>query len=180
MQLTGERIYIRFYQDGDAQAMYDLFLRNKEFFQKYSPTRGEDFYTLESKRKAIKDGEGQRERDERYSFGIFLKDTGEMIGNVGLSEIQRGSCQCGMIGYSLDQGYNGRGYTTEAVKLAVGFAFDQLKLHRVEAGVMPHNMASIRVLEKAGFQREGIARKSVEINGKWEDHLILAILSEDI
>jgi ribosomal-protein-alanine N-acetyltransferase len=68
---------------------------------------------------------------------------------------------------------------TEAVRLVVRFAFEQLKLHRLEAGVMPHNLGSIRVLEKAGFHKEGIAKKNVKINGRWEDHQILAIINED-
>lgn len=66
---------------------------------------------------------------------------------------------------------------TEAVTYAVGFAFKELGLHRIEAGVMPHNKASIRLLEKAGFEKEGIARENVRINGKWEDHQILSLIN---
>ena len=54
---------------------------------------------------------------------------------------------------------------------------EKVKLHRIEAGVMPRNLASIRVLEKAGFHKEGIARKNVKINGKWEDHQLLAVIN---
>lgn len=78
---------------------------------------------------------------------------------------------------SLDQEHNGKGYTTEAVNLVVNYAFEILNLHRIEAGVMPDNLGSMRVLEKAGFHKEGIAIKNVEINGRWEDHQILAILN---
>ncbi len=81
------------------------------------------------------------------------------------------------MGYSLDQEHNGKGYTTEAAKLVVKYAFETLNLHRIEAGVMPDNIASIRVLEKAGFHKEGIARKNVKINGRLEDHQMLAILN---
>ncbi len=72
---------------------------------------------------------------------------------------------------------NSKDYTTETVKLIVDYAFNELNLHRIEAGVMPHNIASIRVLEKAGFHKEGIALKNVKINGKWEDHQVLAIIN---
>lgn len=82
-----------------------------------------------------------------------------------------------MIGYVLDQNHNGKGYTTEAVNLVVNYAFNTLKLHRIEAGVIPHHKASIRVLEKNGFHKEGIARQNVKINGRWEDHQILAIIN---
>lgn len=89
----------------------------------------------------------------------------------------RGSLQSAFIGYFLDKSQNGKGYATEAVKLITLFAFDTLKLHRIEAGVMPSNPASIRVLEKAGYHKEGIAVKNVRINGKWEDHQVLAIIN---
>ncbi len=178
MKVQGEKIYIRFLEISDAQSMLDLNLRNKEFFEKYASTRSEDFYTLKSREHAIEDSIKHREEGQRYSFGIFLKDTDELIGNVTLSEVLRDSLQSCYIGYSLDLQHNGKGYMTEAAKLAVRFAFDEIKLHRIEAGVMPHNIRSTRVLEKAGFHKEGIAIKSVKINGKWEDHQILAIVSE--
>ncbi|MGK0468891.1 GNAT family N-acetyltransferase, partial [Clostridium sp.] len=83
-----------------------------------------------------------------------------------------------MVGYALDKQFNGKGYMTEAIKLVVRFAFNELSLHRIEAGVMPTNIGSITVLEKAGFCKEGIARKNVKINGKWKDHQMLAIISD--
>ncbi|GMA58037.1 acetyltransferase (GNAT) family protein [Alicyclobacillus sacchari] len=79
----------------------------------------------------------------------------------------------------MDKAYNGRGYTTEAVRLVVDYAFRVLKLHRIEAGVMPHNEGSIRVLEKSGFEKEGLSKKNVLINGKWEEHLHFAIVNPD-
>jgi ribosomal-protein-alanine N-acetyltransferase len=63
------------------------------------------------------------------------------------------------------------------VRLIVDYAFEVLKLHRIEAGVMPHNIGSIRVLEKAGFHKEGLSKKNVKINGRWEDHLHFAIVN---
>jgi ribosomal-protein-alanine N-acetyltransferase len=84
-----------------------------------------------------------------------------------------------ILGYCLDQQHNGKGYTTEAIYLILSIAFTEDGFHRVEAGVMPSNQGPIRVLEKAGFQKEGLARKLVEINGKWEDHLMFAILDEE-
>jgi [ribosomal protein S5]-alanine N-acetyltransferase len=65
------------------------------------------------------------------------------------------------------------------VRLVVGYAFEVLKLHRIEAGVMPHNIGSIRVLEKTGFHKEGLSKKNVKINGKWEDHLHFAIVNSN-
>jgi ribosomal-protein-alanine N-acetyltransferase len=179
MELIGSKIFIRLFEDRDAEVLLDLYLRNGEFFQKYSPTYADDFYTLDSKRNFISDSIKQSEKGDKYSFGIFIKDNEKLIGGVDLFQIIRGPLQSCLIGYSLDKQYNGNGYVTEAVSLAVEFAFNKINLHRVEAGVMPSNTASMRVLEKVGFHKEGIAKKSVKLNGKWEDHQILAIISDN-
>lgn len=179
MRIEGKQIYLKLYEISDAEMLLDLNIRNKEFFEKYSSTRKEEYYTVDFQRKYIEKSLEQKEKDEKYTFGIFLRGTDTLIGTIMLSEILRGPLQSCYIGYALDKLHNGRGYTTEAVQLLVKYAFEELKLHRIEAGVMPHNLASIRVLEKAGFQKEGIARKSVEINGRWEDHQVLAIINGD-
>lgn len=179
MRIDGERIYIRYLDISDAEAVLDLQLRNKEFFKKYTTTKNQDFYTLKSQEEIIKDNARKKENDEKYSFGIFTKDSNELIGNIALTEVLRGSLESCYIGYYLDMLYNGKGYMTEVVKLVVEFAFGNLKLHRIEAGVMPHNIRSMSVLEKAGFQKEGIAHKNVKINGVWQDHQVLAIVSEN-
>ncbi|MBT2583180.1 GNAT family protein [Planococcus sp. ISL-109] len=177
MELIGKKIFIRFFEDKDALALLDMQLRNSDFFQQYAPTFGNDFYTLDAKQQYISNCAQQRLADQQYTFGIFLKETGTLVGDVSLARIVRGPLQRGLLGYSLDQQYNGRGYATEAVSLAVQFAFDNLKLHRVEAGVMLRNIGSMRVLEKAGFHKEGIEQKGVKINGQWEDHQMFAIIS---
>lgn len=176
MRLNGTKIFVKILESTDAEAMLDLERRNRAFFQTYTPLRDESFFTLEGQRALIEKHREMMAQDQYYSFGIYLLDTEELIGAVFLSEVVRGPLQSCWIGYYLDQEHNGRGYTTEAVRLVVSYGFRELKLHRIEAGVMPHNLRSIRVLEKAGFQKEGIARENVKINGKWEDHQILAIL----
>ncbi|MNN91526.1 putative ribosomal N-acetyltransferase YdaF [compost metagenome] len=82
------------------------------------------------------------------------------------------------MGYYIDQIHNGKGYATAAVSLCLKKAFNEIGLHRVEAGVMPRNLPSIRVLEKVGFRHEGLAKTYLKINGTWEDHRIFAITSE--
>lgn len=179
MKIQGDKIYLRFFEKGDAEAYTELQIRNREFFKNYVTTRSDKFYTLEYQKQFIKNTIVQRENDENYVFAICETNTDKVVGNVALTEVLRGPLQSCYIGYSLDLTCNGKGYMSEAVKLAVKFGFEELKLHRIEAGVMPHNGRSIRVLEKAGFQKEGIARKNVNINGKWEDHQVLAIIEED-
>ncbi|AHA10589.1 Ribosomal-protein-S5p-alanine acetyltransferase [Bacillus toyonensis BCT-7112] len=119
----------------------------------------------------------KKAEDQVYAFGIFLKATDKLIGDISLTQIARDPAQSCYTGFTLDREHNSRGYTTEALRLVVDFAFRELKLHRIEAGAMPSNIASIRVLEKVGFKKEGIAKENVKINGKWTDHQILAIIN---
>lgn len=174
--IKGENIFIRPFSTEDAEALLELQTRNRDFFEKFSMDRTPEFYTLETQLKRIKQFEEDRKNDEGYNFGIFKHD-GTLIGTMNLFQVLRGAIQGAFIGYFLDKKHNGKGYTTEAAKLLVDYAFTEIKLHRIEAGVMPHNIGSIRVLEKAGFHKEGIAVKNVKINGKWEDHQMLAIIN---
>jgi len=178
MRLTGSKVFLRFLEQEDAEPLRALRERNAGFFQRYSPTHDSSYCSLERARSLIEDSRRDREEGRDYYFGIFLNESEELIGTVNLFHVLRGPLQKCMIGYSLDRRHNGHGYATEAVSMAVRFSFDELKLHRVEAGVMPENVASMRVLEKVGFQKEGIERKGVKINGRWEDHQIFSVLSD--
>ncbi|MFC7441498.1 GNAT family N-acetyltransferase [Laceyella putida] len=180
MKLVGEHIYLRLYDDSDAKDLADLHKRNREFFLRVSPLHDESFYTQEHQALRIEQALKKAKEGQTYAFGIFLKETDELIGDITLAQILRGNFESCYTGFALDQKHNGRGYTTEALKLIVKFAFEELKLHRIEAHAMPENLGSIRVLEKAGFKKEGIARKNVKINGKWEDHQIMAIINEGV
>jgi len=172
----GEHVYIRPFSEEDVVPLLQLQTDNRHFFEKFSMERSEDFYTVETQLKRIETYQEESNNDLSYMFGIFTNE-GRLIGIIHLFHVLRGSLQSAFIGYFLDEKHNGRGYTTEAVKLLVEYAFKELKLHRIEAGVMPHNIGSIRVLEKSGFHKEGLAVKNVKINGKWEDHQVLAIIN---
>ena len=84
------------------------------------------------------------------------------------------------MGYFLDQARGGRGLASEAVALALRFAFGPARLHRVQAAVMPHNVRSARVLEKNGFRREGFAPRYLRLDGAWQDHDLFAITAEEL
>ncbi|MED2947745.1 GNAT family protein [Bacillus subtilis] len=170
--LKGKTIYVRPLEVKDAEENLRLQSENRMI-------RADDYYTVEGQRKRITEYQERLEKDEEYHFGIFTASDDRLIGTVSLFQIIRGALQTAFIGYFLDKAHNGKGIMTEAVRLVVDFAFHELKLHRIEAGVMPRNLGSMRVLEKAGFHKEGIARKNVKINGVWEDHQVLAILNPD-
>lgn len=179
MSLTDEDLGLRAFTADDAEERRAFYQRNRLFFERYSGTRPEAWYSLEGQQRAIASVLGDQERDEGYAWGVYVAPVRQLIGTVGLSEVIRGPFQAAWIGYSFDESHTGRGYATRAVRLVTAHAFAHLHLHRLEAGVMPHNEASIRVLQKAGYHREGLMRKNVCINGQWEDHWHFARINPD-
>ena len=117
--------------------------------------------------------------DEAYSFLIFKNENTEFIGELNISNIQRGIIQSCSIGYWIAKKYEGLGMMSESLELIKSFIFHQLKLHRIEAACLPHNSPSLKVLLKNGFKIEGTARKLLKINNKWQDHTVFSYLYED-
>jgi len=179
MLLDGQNIIVKPVKESDVDALLALEVNNRQFFQMFTGTREESFYTRQGQADRIQNALRLSQEDRGYEFLVLLKSTGQVIGVVILSEVVRYNLQSCWIGYFLDKEHNGKGCMTEAVKLIVQYAFEQLGLHRIEAGVMPHNAGSIKVLLKAGFHKEGIAKKNVKINGHWEDHQTLAIVNDE-
>jgi ribosomal-protein-alanine N-acetyltransferase len=122
----------------------------------------------------------QRHFDSAYGFGLFMRDRGStLIGEVSLGSVQRGPFQSAFVGYWVDRDHAGRGYVPEGVALVVRYGFDDLRLHRLEAAIVPRNTASRRVAEKLGLRDEGTALRFLQIRGVYEDHVRYAITAEE-
>lgn len=116
-----------------------------------------------------------------FRFYIFLKESPDsIIGSVALNNIVCGSFMSCFIGYRLSENHLNCGYMTEAIRKIVAFAFDGLKLHRIEGNVMPKNKPSLAVLSKCAFVNEGYSPKYMRINGGGEDHIHMVLLNESI
>ena len=117
--------------------------------------------------------------DTGKTFLICAVETGEIVGQLSLSQIFYRGFHNAYLGYHLFGGFTRRGYMTEAVGMVLRYAFEELKLHRVEANVQPQNLPSIAVLKRNGFTKEGFSRRYLKINGRWRDHERWAIIVED-
>jgi ribosomal-protein-alanine N-acetyltransferase len=98
---------------------------------------------------------------------------------VSLGNVQRGPFQSAYVGYWIDEAAAGRGYIPEGVVLMLRYAFDELRLHRIEAAIVPRNAPSRRVADKLGLRDEGVARRLLQIRGVYEDHVRYAITAEE-
>jgi ribosomal-protein-alanine N-acetyltransferase len=172
-------VYLRAFEPSDAEELRGLRLKNRVWLQAFEPIRPERMWTLSEQRRELELEGDLRREDRRYVHGIFLSDDDRLVGRVSLDNVVRGAWQNATLGYFVGQEHNGRGIATHAVVDAVRFAFRDIGLHRVQAGVMPRNVASIRVVEKAGFRYEGLSPRYLQINGVWEDHNMYAITVEE-
>jgi len=163
----------------DAAPMLALRDRNRQFLQPWEPLRQREYFTLGVQQREIQRGDQDWSSDRAYAFGIFETRSNELVGRVALSNVVRGAWQNATLGYFVGREYNGRGHCTNAVALALEFAYETARLHRVQAATMLTNAPSARVLEKNGFAFEGIARRYLRINGRWEDHHVYSLTVEE-
>lgn len=113
-----------------------------------------------------------------FHFALAHKETGEFVGDCGL-DILAHEPRLARIGYTIARPHWNTGLATEAVRALVDYAFSTFPLHRITASADPRNCASCRVLEKAGFVKEGIFRQSEWFKGEWADDVLYARLRED-
>jgi ribosomal-protein-alanine N-acetyltransferase len=176
--VRGEGVYLRPPEMRDFEAWAGLRERSRAFLTPWEPTWPGDDLTRASFRRRLRRNAQEIESDEGYPFLIFADDD-KLLGGLTLGQIKRGVAQAATLGYWMGAPYAGKGFMSRATRAALGFAFATLRLHRIEAACLPHNAASIRLLERVGFKREGYARAYLRINGQWQDHLLYALLESD-
>jgi ribosomal-protein-alanine N-acetyltransferase len=180
-QLRGRRVLLRPLVLGDFDAWREVRHRNREWLLKWEPKPPPGQPDDTESKPAFNARCGAREREWQlgtgYGFGIFVE--GALAGEINLSGVQRGPFQNTYVGYWMDEGKAGNGYVPESLVAVSRFAFEDLRLHRLQVAIIPRNRASRRVVEKLELREEGIAVRYLAINGKWEDHIRYALTAEE-
>jgi ribosomal-protein-alanine N-acetyltransferase len=176
--LRGEGVYLRPPEMRDYEAWADLRAGSRAFLTPWEPTWPGDDLTYAAFRRRLRRSHQEIANDEGYPLLIF-RDNDVLVGGITLAQIKRGVVQSGTFGYWIGAPHARQGLMSAAVRAVIGYAFTTLRLHRIEASCLPHNAASIRLLERAGFTREGYARAYLRINGVWQDHLLYGLLETD-
>lgn len=177
--VVGDGVVLRTPQIADHAEWAELRAASRAFLTPWEPTWPADDLTRASFRRRIKRYSEDQRADLAYAFFVFRKPDHALVGGLTLANIRRGCAQAASLGYWMGAAYARRGHMTAAVNAVLPFAFTTLRLHRVEAACIPTNAASVRLLEKTGFTREGFARQYLCINGLWQDHLLFARLVDD-
>ena len=178
-EITGQKVILRPPQYSDWKAWADERKKNKLYLQPWEPLWSINELERSSFVKRVRMFERLSHNDQAYSFLIYKSDNEDFIGEVNISNVQRGIIQSCTIGYWIAKDCEGKGMMSESLELVKEFIFNELKLHRIEAACLPHNIPSLKVLLKNGFIKEGTARKLLKINDKWQDHTVLSFILDD-
>ena len=178
-EITGQKVILRPPQYSDWKAWADERKKNKLYLQPWEPLWSINELERSSFVKRVRMFERLSHNDQAYSFLIYKSDNEDFIGEVNISNVQRGIIQSCTIGSWIAKDCEGKGMMSESLELVKEFIFNELKLHRIEAACLPHNIPSLKVLLKNGFIKEGTARKLLKINDKWQDHTVLSFILDD-
>lgn len=177
--IEGGGVILRPPQMSDYPEWAALRERSRKFLEPWEPIWPADDLTRGAFRRRLKRYAEDQRSDQAYSFFIFRSADGVLVGGITLSNVRRGVAQAGSIGYWMGEPYARKGLMSTTLRVLIPFSFETLRLHRLEAACITTNVASIRLLEKSGFEREGYARQYLCINGRWQDHLLYARIRGD-
>lgn len=166
-------------QPGDYAAWATLRQQSRGFLQPWEPTWPADDLSHEAFRRRLSRYREEMRQDVAYPFLIFDTETQGLLGGITVANVRRRAAQSATLGYWMGVQHASKGTMTRAVKGLSRLGFQRFALERLEAACLPENLASIRVLEKAGFHREGYARSYLSIAGVRRDHLLFARLKTD-
>ncbi|MEY3805884.1 MAG: hypothetical protein RIR69_696 [Actinomycetota bacterium] len=181
LRLYGRRVVLRPLVPQDFNSWSEVRRRNGNWLTVWEPMKLPHHPDPETNREVFAARCGARDRERlagtQYAFGIFVD--GAFAGEININNVVRGAFQSATIGYWIDRARAGHSFMSEAVVVLAQFAFEELKLHRLEICIIPRNKNSQRVMEKLEIRQEGIAQRFLEINGVWEDHLRYGITVEE-
>ncbi|BFI96546.1 MAG: ribosomal protein S5-alanine N-acetyltransferase [Rhodanobacter sp.] len=172
--LQTERTHIRLAEDADAPALLRYRVANRAHLAPWEPLRDEAYCTLESCAQSIAEGRGHARQDRGYPLLAFDRDGREILATFTFANVVRGAFQACHLGYGVAAHAQGQGLMHEVLQAGLDWAFGELGLHRVMANHLPRNERSARLLARLGFEREGYAKRYLQIAGVWEDHVLTA------
>jgi len=196
-RLYGKRIMLARLSARQAPELERLLETNRRWLAPWMPTVPEGFSETDVRRSIFLENQ-EAKRGTRLDLGIFLRAPaperlnggdvgtrrrgdacGPLVGRIALHTVQWGIIRSAGVGYWIDQRHAGRGMMTEALATLVSFAFEEVRLHRIWAGIQPKNHRSKHLVERLGFIREGLHRRELFIAGSWQDQIQYAMLEEE-
>ncbi|HVA14484.1 MAG TPA: GNAT family protein [Stellaceae bacterium] len=178
-RLVGRRTVLRAPDRQDWRVWAELRSASRAFLTPWEPSWGEDALTRAAFRRRLARYALEWHSDQGYTFLLFRLEDDALVGGISVTNVRRGVAESASVGYWVGESHAHQGYMSEGLALTLKFAFERLRLHRVEAACLPHNAPSRGLLLKSGFREEGYASEYLCIDGKWQDHVLFGILASD-
>ena len=180
LALDTDNLRLAVLRKSEAARVTEYLLNNRDFHKQFSQTHTDDYFTVSTQKKYLAYDCNSFLEGSLVPLWITLKDDNKIIGRVSFFNFAYGgmmSCACG---YHLDKDHTGKGYMTEALKSAMAFVFDEYKMHRIEAFIVPENEPSLNLVKRVGFHYEGKRNSYMHINGRYRDHEAVYMLEDDM
>lgn len=150
---------------------------NRQHLQPWEPERAPEFYTTLAVEDRLRDMQRQIQDQSAIHWLVFAHDRDDIVGDCSFTNIVRGPFQACHLGFSLGSECQGKGLMHEALAAAISHTFETHKLNRIMANYQPANHRSERLLLRLGFEREGLAKRYLKINGQWTDHVLTSLIN---
>ncbi|MEE9313519.1 MAG: GNAT family protein [Rhizobiaceae bacterium] len=180
-QLVSDRVMVRRPSADDFTAWAGLRAESAEFLRPFEPSWAKNELSRSAFRARLRRHETDIASGRGLPWFLFSREEpAKLLGGLTVSNIRRGIADTGTLGYWMGESYAGKGFMREAVKIICANLFEEHHLHRIEAATVLNNERSQQLLRKCGFSEEGKARAYLKIDGQWRDHILFALLADDI
>jgi [ribosomal protein S5]-alanine N-acetyltransferase len=177
-KLESSRTILRLAEPDEVAAIIDYYISNRDHLAPFEPIRQKIFYTETYWYKEVKTHLDAFNADQSLKLFLFEKEHSKVIiGSINFANFVRGAFQSCTLGYSVAVAFEGKGYMSEALKVAINYVFSELNLHRIMAAYLTHNQRSALLLKRLGFLVEGYVRDYLMINGQWQDHVLTSLIN---
>ena len=174
-----ERTHIHITQTYMAETLLDYKIKNRDRFQLVEPHREANYYELQSTKQRIENMQLEMQQEKSFCLIATLKNNQNIIASVNFVLFRYAAAQSCSLGYSIDQDFEGQGLMYEIVKSAIEYVRDHFQIHRITADHLVQNHKSQKILARLGFEKIGLARSSVFINGQWQDQISHALIFDN-
>ncbi|MES2958226.1 MAG: GNAT family N-acetyltransferase [Pseudomonadota bacterium] len=174
--ITTPRLLLRASDPDMAAAVAAFYRRNRTPHARWNPPLDESMFSVDGQAARLAESAAAAAAGTGIGWWLFAPDAPDVaLGQIHFSQLVRRAFCNAMLGYAIDAGHEGRGLMREALEAALSDAFGpRVQLHRVQANVRPENTRSLALLARLAFEREGLAREYLFIDGAWRDHVMTA------
>ncbi len=179
LAIETDRLRLSVLRKSETARVTEYLIKNRDFHKQFSQTHPDSYFTVSEQRKYLAFDCDSFLSGSLVPFWITLKGSNDIIGRVSFFNLAYGGMMNCATGYHLDQDHTGKGYMTEALNASCSFMFKEYKMHRIEAFILPENVPSLKLIERAGFVKEGSRASYMHINGQYRDHEAYYLLEPD-